>query len=349
MARARTLVRLAGALGASLGLLFVVEGAASALLAWRDAAEPGLAEEKHCAYDPLLGWSHVPGFRSPDLYGPGRGLSVNARGFRAREDYAREVPGGRYRVVCLGDSFTLGYGVDDDDTYPAALERLDARIQAVNMGQGGYGVDQCWLWYGRDGVELETDLLLLAFIAPDFERMAQARFQGEYAKPVLRVEDGRLVEPEPVPDDWSAGRDARRWRRFAERLALGDLFARLRGRAGPPPATSAPPEAWREPARLVVEDLARRSRERGQAFALVMLPLRDRRAGDPTELARWLAPLASSLDVPWLDLTADFDALPPGERDAYYQPDGHLNALGNAFVARLLHRRLGESVPGFPR
>src|SRR5262249_43351639 len=169
----------------TLVLACLLEGALSIALAWRDSSEPGLVEEKSCVFDAELGWVARKSFRAANLFGEGRSLTTNARGFRGAREVDDEIPAGRYRIVCVGDSFTLGYGVGDESTYEAYLERALPALETVNMGQGGYGVDQAYLWYLRDGRSLHADLLLLAAIAPDWERMLDARFQGEFPKPVL--------------------------------------------------------------------------------------------------------------------------------------------------------------------
>lgn len=54
----------------------------------------------------------------------------------------RDVPPGRYASSARGGSFTLGYGVGDADTWCALLQTIDPRLETVNMGQAGYGLDQ---------------------------------------------------------------------------------------------------------------------------------------------------------------------------------------------------------------
>lgn len=226
------------------------------------------------------------------------------------------------------------------------MERLWPEVQVVNMGQGGYGVDQAYLWYLRDGVELKTNLLLLVFIAPNFDRMLTDRFQGAYPKPRLRIENGELKAPEePLPRDWESGGTGRRLGRFGQGLAISDFFARLRRRSAGSDEEAGGPLPYDDEARLLVTHLRDVSQERGQDFALVQLPLRDRRAGRAGEVSAWLNGVCGELEVPFLDLSADFDALPPGEVDDHYQADGHLNALGNRFVARVLLQRLAEHFP----
>jgi hypothetical protein len=67
----------------------------------------------------------------------------NAQGIRDRFFGPKEP--GMYRVVCVGDSFTHGHGVDADQTYPKRLEEAlnardpDGAYEVVNHGTSGHG------------------------------------------------------------------------------------------------------------------------------------------------------------------------------------------------------------------
>jgi len=158
-----------------LGLL-LIEGASRVVLVAIERGE-GLTERKHTRYDVELGWVSVPSTTVKDLYGPGRTLTVNAQGFRGKHEYAKTPPPGTTRILCSGDSFTLGWGVDDERTWCALLEK-GSGLEVVNMGQGGYGIDQSYLWWRRDGDSISYDVHLLAVIYDDFHRMRLDRFQG---------------------------------------------------------------------------------------------------------------------------------------------------------------------------
>lgn len=315
-------------------LVIASEGCASLVLAWRDRAEKtGIAEQAHCEYDPLLGWVNLASVHLPDHYGEGLGLTTNARRFRSTAELAADAR----PIVCLGDSFTLGYGVGDESTYPAQLARLTGTPTA-NLGQGGYGVDQAILWYLRDGIELDTAEVVLAFIAPDFDRITESRFEDRYPKPRLRVVDGELeLLEDPLPDDWN--RLGAETAGLLENLALTDLLRRLalRNAVTPEPPTEL---AYREVAELLLRDLIKAVRAKNADLTLVLLPLQDRAAGSPDALMAWLRPFAESLAesdrVTLLDLTETFNRLAPGEMATLYLDDGHLNAQGNLRVAQRL-------------
>lgn len=147
------------------------------------------AERLNTEYDPDLGWISKKSFAAQDMYGPGVALHTNARGFRGQDAVADSVATGKRRVVCSGDSFTLGHGVADEETWCSVLGS-DA-LETVNMGQLGYGIDQAYLWYMRDARTLDHHVHLLAFVTDDFRRMALDRFLG-YAKPLLSPQGDSL-------------------------------------------------------------------------------------------------------------------------------------------------------------
>jgi hypothetical protein len=125
----------------------------------------------HSRYDRELGWVGIPNLYAADVYGPGKYVKTNSLGYRNQRDFDRRVPPGNVRVLCSGDSMTFGLGVANDDAWCQALEARDPRLQTVNMGQSGYGIDQMFLWYRRDIDRLDADVHILAAIDNDFVRM----------------------------------------------------------------------------------------------------------------------------------------------------------------------------------
>lgn len=95
-------------------------------------------------------------------------LHISSQGLRDRE-YPPKQPG-EYRILMLGDSFTMGVGVRLEDTIPKVLERMlrerlnNDGISAINAGCGGYGP---WQERGRmheRGLPLEPDLVILQIL-----------------------------------------------------------------------------------------------------------------------------------------------------------------------------------------
>jgi hypothetical protein len=71
----------------------------------------------------------------------------------------------------VGDSFTFGLEVRYEDTWPRQLERLlGPEFQVLNFGVDGYGVDQAYLRYRRDGLAWRPEIVVLGVIDDDFRR-----------------------------------------------------------------------------------------------------------------------------------------------------------------------------------
>jgi len=314
----------------------------------------------HTDYDTLLGWVNRRGFFDRDLYGHGIYFRTNGQGFRNDHDFTTAVAPGRVRLICSGDSFTLGYEVDNEHAWCAVLERKHPRLETVNMGQGGYGVDQVYLWYKRDGQALDHDLQVFAVIVDDFQRMQLRNFPsggGEYAKPVLTLEgDSLRVGNVPVPR-WSyrmprlvsflhQKRPALTQLRVAQLAeTLDTRFARDRG-----PGSAAADSVTRQVADRVFADLTSVNRAKGSILVVLLLPTQGDWSGSASDpWRRWLRQAEVQRGFVFVDLVEDFRAMP---RDSiawlfYKAPpvrpggaSGHYGELGNEWVADRLYRHL---------
>lgn len=90
-------------------------------------------------------------------------ISINEQGFR---NPGRLRPHSYYRILCLGDSSTMGYGVNDDETYPSRLASfLDyyypQMIDVLNAGTIGYTIDDELSYLIDKGLKLKPDLIIL--------------------------------------------------------------------------------------------------------------------------------------------------------------------------------------------
>lgn len=99
--------------------------------------------------------------------------TVNSQGFRGRADHAIPKPADTRRVLMLGDSFTFGLGVDDDESFPARIQQRlptycpDVRTDVVNAGVGGYGTSHSVALLEDLGSELEPDVIVYGFYVND--------------------------------------------------------------------------------------------------------------------------------------------------------------------------------------
>lgn len=68
-------------------------------------------------------------------------LNTNADGFRGTREYSEDPGEGVIRIGTIGDSITFGFGVADDESYPAVLEELlseHGRYEVINAGVHSY-------------------------------------------------------------------------------------------------------------------------------------------------------------------------------------------------------------------
>jgi hypothetical protein len=338
-------------------LLVILEGGASWLLAIRELASRGaVAERLHTRYDAELGWVSQPNVRRPAMYGPGADLNTNSRGFRGTAEMTPAVPPGKIRIICSGDSFTLGYGVGDSDTWCHRLSVRDPRLEMVNMGQGGYGADQAYLWYRRDAADLEHQIHLFAFITDDFRRMTRNTFIG-YPKPMLTLERGELkVQNVPVPRrrpgaSWFA-KNAEAIRSLRLVSAMEAVGRRARGGAAEETTTSVF-EQTSAVVRALFVDLQRRNAERGSKLVLVYLPTSyELHSPGTSRWAEFLEQQATELSIVFIDLFAPFRTLPPDTVASFFlRPEqlefraaaGHLTRSGNDRIAALLYDELHKN------
>lgn len=93
-------------------------------------------------------------------------MTTNSRGFRG-SDITDKSPD-KYRIVMLGDSFTMGEGVENVNTFPYLIEKNlnrsgSGKYEVVNMGVESYAPVLEYLLLKRNIDFLKPDLVILNF------------------------------------------------------------------------------------------------------------------------------------------------------------------------------------------
>lgn len=332
-------------------LLVVIEGSVSLFLFSRDITVMAWEAAPYSDYDPELGWIAKPNVALPDFWGKGVGIRTNRQRFRNAADIAPAVGRGRLRVVCSGDSFTFGDGVDTSNTWCQQLASRDPRLEPVNLGQGGYGVDQAYLRFLRDTKDLQHQLHLFAFIDDDFRRMQSDTFLG-FSKPVLTIEEGALKTGNvPVPRTSTSHPWLNALPRAFNETRTAVLMTRVLKKYARPDeaAPSAEKEAeTKAVVRAIFADLNRVNHQKGSTLVLVHLPTMGELHGEDA-WGRFIAEAARTEQVAVIDLVPAFQARTDARSLFLLQgtAGGHYNAAGHAFVADEIARqlRLGITAP----
>ncbi len=156
-------------------------------------AAPDHEYQAQMRYDAELGHEPVPGFSGllKNLH-----LSFSSQGLRNHNLAAPPLSGAS--VLALGDSFTEGYFVEDDQSWPAYVERAIHR-PVLNAGVRAYGIDQMVLRAERLAPQLKPAAMVLAFIPYDIDR-TQFSIRDNMHKPhFMLAGDGVELRNVPVP------------------------------------------------------------------------------------------------------------------------------------------------------
>jgi len=335
----------------ALALAFVIlEGVSNTLvIAYKIFARSPLAERIHTEHDETLGWINVPNIYIEDMYGPGIYLKTNGQRFRNDRVFSLDPPPNKIRLICSGDSFTLGYGVDNDHTWCQQLVSINEGLETVNMGQGGYGVDQAYLWYKRDGTKLNHDIQIFAFITSDFNRMRHKVFQG-YGKPVLVIRDDSLVmQNVPIPAPYFYTFWINRHRPTINELNSIKILRRFFFQQ-PPVTTGQDDYPTQAVVSEIFQDLHRLHQATNSVLVAVYLPTKEDYGGNRS--APWqqfLQAETTKQDLLFIDLIDEFRKLPPQTIESLFIPRGavdfegsagHYTEKGNTYIAQILYEKL---------
>jgi hypothetical protein len=119
-------------------------------------------ELEHATKPNFDGWIVGPEFKNK--------IQTNRHGFRGRQDFL-EMKKERLRIMALGDSFTFGVGVEENEVYikrtaEILQKELSIPVKAINLGVPSYGTIQEFILFQKYKY-LKPDILVLGFFARD--------------------------------------------------------------------------------------------------------------------------------------------------------------------------------------
>lgn len=262
-------------------------------------------------------------------------VRINSHGTRGRE-FETDKPEHTFRILCLGDSRTFGWGLAEEETFASRLEASlrqaagsPSRVEVINGGVNAWSYPQILMYLERDGLDYSPDLVILdgANLWTTFDAGQSDAFRRSFkrklmVKNMLRrsatyhyfVEvqlktyyekyRKKLVEPETRPDETEF--DA----------AESEFLARLDG-------------TFQE-----MDDLLR---ERGVELVFLHTPREDEETSRRSrELKRLMATVAARNGRVFVDATSEFANA--GEPLFQEGDPIHANSAGNAILADLLFR-----------
>ncbi|HQS18348.1 GDSL-type esterase/lipase family protein [Reyranella sp.] len=293
-------------------------------------------DDGRSVHDDRLGYRPRPGYAAP-------GITIDGDGLRST---GAAPAGDKPPILAVGDSFTFGEEVGNTESWPADLQRITGR-RVLNGGVSGYGFDQIVLRAEALAPLHRPGAIVVAFIADDIRRTEMRRMWSA-DKPYFDLEgDGLGLRNAPVPPRAPAETTLTFWQRtLGYSYAFDFLMRRLDllhdwfgDHIRVHPAGLGERISCKLTARLA-------GLEKSSGAPVLLVAAYDpvvwddpRFAAEQRRLTEGLLDCARRNGLATLD-TYDAQAATPRPRDLYVL--WHMNAAGNALMARLIAGALGD-------
>lgn len=293
-------------------------------------------------YDPDTGWKNAPNLNKP-------GEQTNSEGMRTRKEFSKHPVPGRKRLIFVGDSYTYGFLVKDDEAFATVLanEYLPG-WDVLNMAVNGMGTDQQLVTYLKHGREYRPDVVILGFYVRDYHRNLLS-FRG-YAKPVYKIEQQKLqlhtshiMPPEQLYEEYASGK--RTFGKWYDSYLINSIAYAINKRKQRMIDSSA--KGWQILERIM-EQFKKSVLESGATPIWMTIPSRDILEEEESQY-KILQDLIETKceEIAMLCLRLD-DALRQSQANSggtIYRPKsegGHFSVYGNKVVARTLYQYLKD-------
>lgn len=255
---------------------------------------------------------------------------INSRRMRGPETPTTK-PANSFRVVVLGDSFTFGEGVREDDAYPIVLGRLlqtrlgGRAVEPINAGVQAYGTVDEAVFFEAHALALQPDLVLVGFVLND----------ATDARVTISQHEDRM---RAAPLSWLG-----RMSRIEEIVELRSVQARVQDEYFRTTRASFESERWS----LCVQALRylhELGRERGFRFGVIVWPLLYGLDGAyPFEdLHRKVLDECRRADIPALDLLPTFRGR-AADSLWVHPTDQHPNEIAHRLAAEAIAHWIDEA------
>lgn len=159
--------------------------------------------ESPSLYDRDVGWVSRPDY-SWKMH------SIGPQGLRGQRVYPETPPDPEKRILCIGDSFTFGYEVEDNECYPWHGEQLLPDSEWINLGINGAGLTQSLLQYRKNGRKFGGRYVVIGFMTNNNKRtvncfrsfISRDDAMTPLTKPFARINEAGefFIEPNPYQD-----------------------------------------------------------------------------------------------------------------------------------------------------
>ena len=266
-------------------------------------------------------------------------IRTNSMGIRADQEFTCDKPEGVFRIIVLGDSFTFGYGVEVEQTYGAALERIlveqGTSAEVINLGVSGAGTAEELIMLNNVGLRFDPDLVVVGYYSNDVTNdMLSKLYTLDDQGQLVRDHESYLPAMKVRDFLYSFGI----YRFLAERSHLlcflrYELSEAIQKSVKKEIRENISPSHESKKGQLtaaLLDEIKRTSEENDATFCLLDIPS----SNNVSSLPREYLTLVKEEDI--MDLRPVFEQEMVTQKLYYAKSDGHWTPAGHAIAAELL-------------
>ncbi len=244
-------------------------------------------------------------------------IKINSDGFRDRE-FSIVKPNNTIRIIALGDSFTYGYGVEVNESWPKLLEKTlnisltNFSVEVLNMGVPGYNIFEQIEFFRMKGLKYDPDIVIFTFQSNDIINSSNVNEKYEELKELLQ--NKKLEVPKNVSTEG-----------FLFKLSYDLCYSETFNHSFK--------KAWKELIEEPIEKLVILSKKRNFKIFLVIFFYNSKEMKE-------LQKLIKRFNIPYLDLQEEMYSKYPTNLLQIHPLDPHPSPYANRLIANLIKDKL---------
>lgn len=275
-----------------------------------------------------LPYDKLPFHHKPNKQGHFYGVEIKTNSLGLRDyEYSIEKPKNKNRIILLGDSFALGWGVPFESTCSKQLEKMlnqdQNKYEVINMGTGNFNTTMEVELFKLKGLQLSPEMVVLMYFVNDVEPIPRKKSGPVYVATrrsyCLSFLVGRFIKLK----SWFV--KTFEWSTYYDNLYSTENLENLKANKDS------------------IRELIALCKKNEIVLLIVNIPelrnLRDYRFSQATE---HIKALADEARVPFLDMLGAFANHEP--ESLWVKPeDPHANAKANSIIAEQLYKKVVDN------
>ena len=308
-----------------------------------------IAFPKMMRIDTSYGWYHARDSQKVFVTEGESALIVQNRlGHRGPNYGARPAPGKR-RVLVIGDSFTEGSHVGEEELFTNIIVNKYSNLEVMNAGIGGWSTVQEYLYLRKAGIKLQPDLVLLMFFENDLVENCISFYPSIGPRPFAYMQNGQLeINENPSADEWRKYVLPLPFALQLNRYSLAynffnfRVYQRLRAshlrqlEYEDVKKTDSYPKLEIE--MMILRKMNKILKENAILFAIGMIPTRDDAVKGVSNIHVPLLSFCREEDIPCISLVNPLKEEYDKSNKPYFEIDIHWNRVGHKVASEVLGR-----------